>query len=648
MPPAAPHTPQPRRISTTMAGTSKAAPVTASTNSSPATTKRRHPNYALGHVLNNKIQITGIIGSGPYSVVYSAIDFYTGEALAVKMIPKRGSSPGIGQSLANSSDPALQTSDFQGLKRPRSMVAESYKHIDAHSLSLDKVYDHYVNLLITGRFDTRSPLHVAYREVALHSKAYKASPQSVVEIKSVLDSSEFFYVVMEYFPTGDLFHAITDRKWYVGNDRRAKDIFNQLVTVVSQCHESSIYHCDLKPENVVVTQDGLSVKLTDFGLATSNSICFDYGCGSSFYMSPERLHRPTTNSPGGFSAIASDIWALGVILLNLTCGRNPWKKASIYDDQSYRAFVKDPKFLVKIMPITPEFCAILSRVFDLDPKRRLTLTSFRDLVLACPALTRQKPGSSASVAPATTPAPVRVIPSPLKPTFYRVPSNGSTCSSVSSGSTALGSPEQVSHAIQTQIIFTKPSSNLSAPQLFPPISLGGPTVQPLSHSNSPALTSEAFDSPHFVCGDISRSPSPYKTGLVPASPGVPPLSPIPPRTSSITGLLPALPLRQPHHGGGHAHHHSSSISALAHPYSRLSPRTPIRSPCSMASSPGARTLVDTPLPLAANTPMTPNNSRSVSISSLNMVYLCQDGEKKNNKSLPSLPLGPSLMNPMPH
>ncbi len=95
------------------------------------------------------------------------------------------------------------------------------------------------------------------------------------------------------------------------------------------------------------------------------------------------------SSPKAFSCYASapnDVWSLGVILVNLTCGRNPWKRASM-DDSTFRAYVRDPNFLRKILPLSPELDSILRRIFECNPARRISTSELRELIIACPSFT---------------------------------------------------------------------------------------------------------------------------------------------------------------------------------------------------------------------------------------------------------------------
>lgn len=87
-----------------------------------------------------------------------------------------------------------------------------------------------------------------------------------------------------------------------------------------------------------------------------------------------------------YASPANDVWSLGVMLINLTCGRNPWKRASL-EDPTFRAYLKDPFFLKSILPLSTEMVCILSRVFERDPAKRISTPELRQLILECPRFT---------------------------------------------------------------------------------------------------------------------------------------------------------------------------------------------------------------------------------------------------------------------
>lgn len=221
------------------------------------------------------------------------------------------------------------------------------------------------------------------REVMLHMRA-QFHPH-IVSIREVLDSPECSYIIMEYCSEGDLFTAITERNWYYRNDALIKMSFLQLIDAVEYCHSLGIYHCDLKPENILVFDSGRIIKLADFGLATTDVYTTEFGCGSTFYMSPECL-KSNENSLY-YAPVPSDVWSLGVILVNLVCGCNPWKQASFIHDETYRAFLKKTISLRSILPLSFELDLILQRVFDPNPVTRITLTDLRISIMSCEKFT---------------------------------------------------------------------------------------------------------------------------------------------------------------------------------------------------------------------------------------------------------------------
>ncbi|KAJ1972761.1 Serine/threonine protein kinase, partial [Dimargaris xerosporica] len=205
-------------------------------------------------------------------------------------------------------------------------------------------------------------------EIAIHMLLN--GNDNVVSLEFVIDTADCLYVGMEYCSHGDLYEAITTNTaithpWHglTKNHKVIKAAFMEILGAVAYSHERGIFHRDLKPENILIGADG-HLKLADFGLATTDFWSTEFGCGSSFYMSPETQDKYfgagrkcftyyNEKSQPVYCTAACDIWALGVILLNLCFGRNPWKNASL-QDTTFAAFMRNPRVLMDMFPLTDE------------------------------------------------------------------------------------------------------------------------------------------------------------------------------------------------------------------------------------------------------------------------------------------------------
>ncbi|EGO02182.1 hypothetical protein SERLA73DRAFT_177988 [Serpula lacrymans var. lacrymans S7.3] len=223
-----------------------------------------------------------------------------------------------------------------------------------------------------------TPEQVAYqaREIAIH-KMVSGLPH-VLTLHEVVEEELYLYFVLELCMGGDLFNAITVHRAYYRNNALVKKAFVELLDGVYACHQMGVFHRDLKPENILCLKDGSGILLADFGLATRRRVCKDFGCGSSFYMSPECIGQqfdyPT------YSASHSDIWSLGVILTNMISGRNPWKLATTVDD-CFSSYLHNPDFLREMLPISKGANEILKRIFTLNPLSRISLPELRQRIL---------------------------------------------------------------------------------------------------------------------------------------------------------------------------------------------------------------------------------------------------------------------------
>lgn len=83
-----------------------------------------------------------------------------------------------------------------------------------------------------------------------------------------------------------------------------------------------------------------------------------------------------------YRSAPNDVWSLGVILVNLTCGRNPWKQASV-EDSTYRAYLRNRSFLKTILPLSDEINELLSMIFEPNPELRITVSELKRRISQC-------------------------------------------------------------------------------------------------------------------------------------------------------------------------------------------------------------------------------------------------------------------------
>jgi serine/threonine protein kinase len=142
---------------------------------------------------------------------------------------------------------------------------------------------------------------------------------NVVTVYDVGQDGDRHYIVMEYVEGEDLKTRIRRRGRL--NVAEAVNIAAQIAAGVGHAHKAGIIHCDVKPQNVLITQEGVA-KVTDFGIARALSESgltdSDVVWGSPLYFSPEQAsgERP---SP------ASDVYSIGVLLYEMLAGAPPFQ-----------------------------------------------------------------------------------------------------------------------------------------------------------------------------------------------------------------------------------------------------------------------------------------------------------------------------------
>lgn len=149
--------------------------------------------------------------------------------------------------------------------------------------------------------------------------AASLSHPNIVNIYDVGREGNIHYIVMELIEGQVLSNVIKNEgplEW-----RRAVEITKQIASALSLAHKNHIIHRDVKPHNILMTEDGVA-KITDFGIAkaiNSSTIGESTGTimGSVHYFSPEQAR-------GVYVDEKSDIYSLGIVLYEMLTGRVPF------------------------------------------------------------------------------------------------------------------------------------------------------------------------------------------------------------------------------------------------------------------------------------------------------------------------------------
>ena len=190
---------------------------------------------------------------------------------------------------------------------------------------------------------------------AIRREARVAASLDHPNIVTVFDSgieNDLAYIVMEFVPDSLNKHLTDGEPLPV---ERVTEIALQTIDALSYLHSSGFVHRDVKPANILLTEDG-AVKLTDFGLARAmESSSTASVVGTFFYMPPEQWQGITVDH-------RADIYSLGITLYQMLTGHVPFD-GSIGD--LFRMHVQEP---VPPMPgrlgVSNELESVVRRALD--------------------------------------------------------------------------------------------------------------------------------------------------------------------------------------------------------------------------------------------------------------------------------------------
>jgi serine/threonine-protein kinase len=197
--------------------------------------------------------------------------------------------------------------------------------------------------------------------------------EHIVEVIDFVDGDEK-YIVMELLQGQTLREVMEQGTLPFA---RLLDVAEQVAQALAAVHAASVVHRDLKPDNIFLTERAGRrdfVKLLDFGVAklggeTNEAMAVNRTAagailGTPEYMAPEQLAGKAVDA-------RADIYAFGIILFEMVCGKKPFVAESFGEIVIKHLTIPppDPAALARV-PVPKELCALISQCLEKDPAAR--------------------------------------------------------------------------------------------------------------------------------------------------------------------------------------------------------------------------------------------------------------------------------------
>ncbi len=233
------------------------------------------------------------------------------------------------------------------------MVYKAYDTVDDTAVAIKILKDEFLgNSEFMRRFKNES------KAIAV------LSHPNIVKVNDVSFGDKIQYIVMEYIDGITLKEYISHQ--HVIPWKEAVHFTVQILQALQHAHEKGIVHRDMKPQNIMLLQDG-TIKVTDFGIArfsdNETRTMTDKAIGSVHYIAPEQARGDNTDGK-------ADIYSVGVMLYEMLTGKLPFEADSAVS-VAIMQMQNDPKPLREINDKIPEGIEeITLRAMRKDPKQR--------------------------------------------------------------------------------------------------------------------------------------------------------------------------------------------------------------------------------------------------------------------------------------
>lgn len=186
----------------------------------------------------------------------------------------------------------------------------------------------------------------------------------IVSLYYAFEAECTLFLVMEFMIGGNLGTLLKAMK--VLDRATIRFYAAELIVAVDTLHSVGIIHHDLKPENIVIDEEG-HIRLIDLGLARTDGMVRAENLGTPDYMAPELIiHK-------GYYSSAVDVWSIGCILFEMLNGRPPFHADSVKS-----IFEKIMEGYAPKKTDFDELNCLINKALSSDPSKRPTCSQLKD------------------------------------------------------------------------------------------------------------------------------------------------------------------------------------------------------------------------------------------------------------------------------
>ena len=236
-------------------------------------------------------------------------------------------------------------------------------HKETHQKAAVKMYDRMK--------EDQLKISIIEREVKI---LHKLKHPGIVRILKYHIGPKYICLIMEFGGNQSLNDLVAKQPHMRMSEETAKPLVKQVIEALAYCHKNSVYHRDIKLDNILVDED-MRIKLIDFGFSEvieKGQKSTSY-CGAFAFFAPEILQKQP------FFPEYSDIWAVGVLIYRMIAGFFPFQ-----DEDASELGKKISGIKIFYPPYFSESLTnLLKAIFKMPPTSRVTLVDVGHCLPRC-------------------------------------------------------------------------------------------------------------------------------------------------------------------------------------------------------------------------------------------------------------------------